>query len=207
MINDDEMFLLFPTPVMKKRFTDREFTKEEFDYLTNLDCSPHAAGNNLLSHNRCILDDPIMSSIKHFILESVNHYFTKVMGVIDCSLYITQSWTTTAMSGHAHHAHSHTNSIVSGVLYIQSDEDDNLNFIADSSSHFKLNFNYSQPTLYNAPRWWIPVKPYDLLIFPSTLAHEVTQKNKGSIRRSLAFNTFVTGNIGIYDNSNFLKLL
>ena len=92
-----------------------------------------------------------------------------------------------------HHSHNHPNSIISGVFYIDV-EDDRIEFERPQSNQFVLppkDYN-----MYNSGSWWLGVEEKSLLLFPSTLVHSVPQIHHSKTRISLAFNTFIRGYIG-----------
>ena len=107
-----------------------------------------------------------------------------------------------------HHQHDHSNSIISGVLYIDADEmTDNITFhknIYNSSPYIKIE--PSQYNLYNSENWSVSVQKQKLILFPSTLKHSVSNLTSNKTRISLSFNVFVKGTVGSTEFKNFLKI-
>jgi ectoine hydroxylase-related dioxygenase (phytanoyl-CoA dioxygenase family) len=58
-----------------------------------------------------------------------------------------------------------------------------------------LAFETDEFTPFNALEWTIPVEDNNIIIFPSTLHHYVKANSSDKNRLSIAFNTFVRGNI------------
>jgi predicted 2-oxoglutarate/Fe(II)-dependent dioxygenase YbiX len=58
--------------------------------------------------------------------------------------------------------------------------------------------------LYNSKSWWMEAKTGGLLLFPSSLTHMVQQVTADEDRISIAFNTFLKGNLG--DNKDLTEL-
>lgn len=95
--------------------------------------------------------------------------------------------------------HNHTNSILSGVLYFSEEKTSPLVF------HFPnpyLHLQYeSFLHLSDIDRFYIkhPVLPKRgmLIIFPSTILHETLTHKETHARYSLAFNTFVDGQLSV----------
>ena len=69
-----------------------------------------------------------------------------------------------------------------------------------------FNFETNEYNTWNSLTWWIPVKSGDILLFPSYLNHSVETKQDNNLRISLAFNTFVKGNIGSREGLSELNL-
>lgn len=184
---------LFPTPVGIFKL-DREFTKSELDFIYKSEKRPNMG--NITSVDSYIFNNKKLNKLHKFCLESAAEYMQKiVIPKYDIELYITQSWLNYTEPNHYHHKHSHPNSFLSGVLYISADEtNDRINFHNDQQRQIELptdNFNQ-----FNSKSWWIPVESGKLIIFPSHLSHSVDPVQSEKTRISLAFNTFIKGNIG-----------
>ena len=65
----------------------------------------------------------------------------------------------------------------------------------------KKEYNY-----WNSDTWWFSVKTGELLLFPSTLTHDVQTKEGSNTRTSLAFNVFIKGTLGSNRQLTELKL-
>jgi uncharacterized protein (TIGR02466 family) len=119
--------------------------------------------------------------------------------------YITQSWLNFIDRGEYHHKHNHANSIISGVLYINADpENDRISFFKEQYQQIKPNIlTYNE---YNCDTTNFDVSTGTLLLFPSSLNHMVETKIGENSRISLAFNVFLKGNIGESQSLNELIL-
>jgi hypothetical protein len=91
-----------------------------------------------------------------------------------------------------HNQHNHLNSFVSGVLYIQAQ--DNIMFLTDKNNFFELKVK--QFNNFNSQSFNMNVQTGDIILFPSHLTHLVPHKINKNKRISLAFNTFIKGEIG-----------
>jgi len=183
---------LFPTTVANFKL-GRDFTDDEMSFIDTLD----QRGNefNKTSTNSYVLEEEILSDLKQFCTDAVNDYFYKVYKPSeDVKLVITQSWVNYTNTNEAHHKHFHPNSVLSGVLYIQTQSDDKIVFYNPKDLPYefkKIDFNFT-----NSPSWWLPTGKASLLLFPSTLEHSVPRKETFGTRISLSFNTFWNGPIG-----------
>jgi uncharacterized protein (TIGR02466 family) len=187
---------LFPIPIMFDSLS-RNFTLDELEYFSNLEIT-----NNFLngrSVESYILDFPELSDLKKFIQDALNFYFLEIYKpTADLEIYITQSWMNVSKIGELHHSHNHPNSFISGTLYISADRKvDAIHFSkADTSL---LRIIPSDYNIYNSPSWFYNVGSGDLLLFPSTLSHNVDVVQESARRKeriSLSFNTFLKGKVG-----------
>lgn len=190
-----EVFELFPTPVMEIDL-GRDFTQEEKNIVLEYEQFTSENIGNKITDEKYVLQNNAFSKLKKDLDRCVDIYLKSViMPSQECSIYITQSWLNFTEHNQSHHPHTHPNSFVSGVLYINADEEhDNITFYKDG--RFLLDFEVIQRNKLNSDAWTIPVKTGRILLFPSHLAHEVRVKKGSNQRVSLAFNTFVKGHIG-----------
>ena len=182
------------------------FNDKELDYIKNLPTKINGGGGG----NRISLDDYLfknkeMSNIKNFCQKQIDKYFYELMNVEDqIKIYTTQAWANYNKKSESHHSHFHANSIVSGVLYVQTD---------GVKIHFErgdelwpLQLRYKKFDYFNAENWWVNSVTGKILLFPSKLAHSV-EENEGDLERiSIAINTFVKGYMGVDLDKTGLRL-
>lgn len=194
---------LFPTAIS---FFDlgRNFTEEELAFVKGLELKENTG--NKSSVNTKVLNAPELANINGFINRSVQEYFQTIYNpATDIEVYTTQSWSNVTNPGEYHHKHRHHNSFISGVLYFQVEKDvDKITFFKPDASNFWLKTKAWN--LHNSEAWYYPIETGKLVIFPSTLEHMVTITESKSPRISLAFNTFLRGDIGDEDNLTRLIL-
>lgn len=194
---------LFPTPIGFFRL-GRELTKKELAFVLGQDT--YSNQGNTTSVDRKILVTPELADIKSFVEDAMQEYFDTVYATDKkTSLYMTQSWANYTGKNQYHHKHAHPNSIVSGVFYPQADRTvDRIYFFKDGYERIKLA--PSDWNVWNSESWWYEVGSGDLILFPSNLMHMVQTKNDDNTRVSIAFNTFVKGNLGIDEELTSLQL-
>lgn len=194
---------LFPTPVGHYEL-NREFTKVELDFLLNQKNKINA-GNNVSVENY-ICRSPKLKKLTQFFNESLNDYFTTVYSPKhEVVPKITQSWVNYTKPGEYHHKHSHPNSFISGVFYIQSDEEkDKIHFYKDK--YQQIMISTEKWNQWNSESWWYEAIPKKLILFPSSLTHMVETVQAEQTRVSLSFNTFLSGYIGDEDTLTALKI-
>jgi len=158
---------------------------------------------NWVSEDLNILNTPEFATIAAQLHAVTAEYFYGVMKVnSDTELFITESWLNKTETGQKHHRHWHPNSVLSGILYLSSEGTTGKTVFIDKSYDL-LEFNYDEANVYNSKTWAITPHVGDVLIFPSSVEHMVEEYHGQTPRITLAFNTFVRGNI----NSNPLRRL
>jgi uncharacterized protein (TIGR02466 family) len=183
---------LFPTPVYVGQ------TEVDIPNLSNIEFVTMDSNNGLISKNRQILDDDLFLNLKEEIHNHIKTFQTDVLNIQDAEFYITTSWINQHNLGHFSHPHFHANSVFSGVVYLQVDNNSG-NFIFHrykNNINENLEFRYSQKNEYNSLTWGFTPCKNDVIIFPSHLVHSVTESFSSNIRYTLAFNVFVRGKLG-----------
>ena len=194
---------IFSTPIYFSKL-DRELSSEELSFIDNTKPKTYKNEGNITSNDNHILNNIEFKDLKENLDLRIQDYFDKVISPANnITPYITQSWLNYTEKNQYHHKHEHPNSLVSGVFYINCNEDfDKIKFFNEKYQTIKLetkNFN-----LWNSVSWWFPVKTGDIILFPSSLMHMVETKEGDNTRISLAFNVFVKGTIG--NNKNLTEL-
>ena len=189
---------VFPTPVyIVKR--DLELSpKDDKDIEDIIKGGLRPNSGNASSVNSYIFNSKL-KEIKQFCEQQLKIYVEKVINPKeDLDFYITQSWLNITKPGGSHHVHFHQNSIISGVFYISTEEDDKITF-SDPNAKIKIIIDLAtkEYNLWNSITWFFPVNNNELVLFPSWLNHEVEPNKKATTDRiSLSFNTFVRGTLG-----------
>jgi len=200
-----ELMNLFAVPVYKASL-GRKFTDSELEFFNSQLQQPVQAISNFSSENKYVLNAPEMGGLKKLAEEHLSEYFTTVYDTAnDAKLVITQSWLSLTGKGGSHHTHSHPNSIASGVIYISLAANDGINFYRDEDRQW-FDLKPRQQNYYNAYSYFIEAKAADIIIFPSHIKHGVREVEQDIHRVSLAFNTFISGEIGREEFSNQLRI-
>ena len=187
---------IFPTPVyitqLNRKFIDKE--NKFIDKIYKKD--NYKNEGNLTSNDTYILNSRPFNILKKELNKIIKDYCNKVLSTSNnIEPYITQSWLNYTKEGQYHHKHAHPNSIISGVLYINADKDN------DKIFFFKEKYELFRPeikeyNIWNSESWFFPIKTGDVILFPSSLTHMV--KTKEGTNTSLSFNVFFKGTIGSY---------
>jgi uncharacterized protein (TIGR02466 family) len=101
--------------------------------------------------------------------------------------------------------HSHPNSFISGVIYINAERSkDSIKFHNPSTR--QLVVVSQRYNIVNGDAWGHTVESKDIVLFPSNLPHSVEMTETDTTRVSLAFNSFLSGTLGEGHRFNELKL-
>tara|TARA_A100000171_G_C2116430_1_gene138081 strand:+ start:862 stop:1482 length:621 start_codon:yes stop_codon:yes gene_type:complete len=199
---------IFSTPIYQSSL-QRDFTDEELNFFkTNKKMTKTNLNGLTTSEDTYILNHAAMSNLKKNIYEFLLDYYEKIICTDDkVSPYITQSWLNWQEHNQGHHDHSHPNSFISGVLYINCFEDkDSIKFTKEGYEFFKF-FNLKSFNIFNSSTWTMPVKSGLIILFPSYLMHNVDKNKFQHTRTSLAFNSYIRGTIGSYKHNYELSLI
>jgi len=194
---------IFPTPIYISKL-DREITAKELSFIDKTKLDTYNNEGNTTSNNNYILNQKPFKNLKEELDLKVQDYFDKVISPSNnITPYITQSWLNYTETNQYHHKHIHPNSLVSGVFYINCQEEhDKIKFFNDNYKTIKLEIK--DWNIWNSESWWFSVKTGDIILFPSSLTHMVETKEGDNTRISLAFNVFIKGTVG--NNKNLTEL-
>ena len=193
---------LFPTPLYINNI-DNPLINHQKDYLLNLPKIQNMG--NLRSESGYIFEYSLFAELKKTIDEHIKEYVNIVYPGSNLNVYITQSWANYTEPNEFHHKHSHPNSFISGVFYVNAiKNEDMIKFYKDLPFIYQINHN--QPNNYNSGDVAILVETGDLVLFPSNFTHNVPLTTSKETRVSVAFNTFIRGNIGDENSSTALYL-
>ncbi len=195
---------IFPTPIYISKI-NRELTIKELSFIDKTKLDVYKNEGNTTSNDNYILNTKAFKNLKEELDLKVQDYFNKVISPANnITPYITQSWLNYTETNQYHHKHTHPNSLVSGVFYINCHEEhDKIEFFNDNYKTIKLEVK--DWNIWNSESWWFPVKTGDIILFPSSLNHMVETKKGDNTRISLAFNVFIKGTIG--NNKNLTELI
>ena len=184
--------LLFPMALYKAKVS-HTFSKEEVDKIKN---GKYTEGNNRTysDFDFRFLDNPIFTKLKKELQVHVDNY-AKDIFKYDSEIYITQSWLNFNPPGSSHTVHTHSNSVFSGVYYITLPKGAPFLTFYSPIKHM-FHFEPTEYNSYNANVWTVALEETDVVIFPSTIQHEVLTNNSSEDRICIAFNTFVRGYVG-----------
>ena len=190
---------LFPIPLYITKRDSNLSPKEKKEIKKIIDKEGlYANVGNSATINSYIFNGKL-NKIKKFCEQHIKLYVKDVIcPKEELDFYITQSWINVNKPGEFHHNHFHTNSIISGVFYVSTEEDDRIIFEHPNIRLKQLiKFEPKEFNLWNSSNWFFPSITNELVLFPSWLNHKVEPNEKATTDRiSISFNTFVRGNLG-----------
>jgi uncharacterized protein (TIGR02466 family) len=206
-MNEPVIYSIFPTPIYTTKI-DRKFTKQELQFVKEQ--KKHCTNNegNINTKDNYILNRKQFKNIKKILDKHCKDYLDRVIcSKNNIELYITQSWLNYTEANQFHHKHAHPNSVVSGVLYFDSDINNDKILFSHSKGYQQIEpqIDKTKFNLWNSGTWFFPVETGNLFMFPSSTTHQVETKKGNNTRISLAFNTFYKGSIG--SNLNLTELI
>jgi hypothetical protein len=186
---------------------DFDHIHQEFDQLAWKDNV-----SNKVSIDMEFFEKEHYANTKQVILNNCKEYLNHTLNLSHFydDLVMTNSWGNVTDPGHSHHDHMHPFSIVSGVIYLD-DNPSNLNLYVESympEVPYFITKNKSFVSLKSLLND-IQAKPEDhnnlkhhMVLFLSNSSHFVEPVTEECPpRRSIAFNTFWKGLVGVQDEA------
>jgi uncharacterized protein (TIGR02466 family) len=187
---------VFPIPVAVTEL-GRDFTDTELSFINSALKSTMPNSGNSISTDKHIVRNPEMKDLESFILDKLNIFLSETNPPKDNGpeIYITQSWLNFVKQNEHHHFHYHPNSFISGVFYIDAKLNNDKIWFTNPRMP-AIQYPTDNWTIFNSEECFFAVNTGTLLLFPSYLMHQVKTKIENENRISLAFNTFLKGNLG-----------
>ena len=198
---------IFATPIYK---SDNLYnlSESELNVLNNLKMKPNRAGNEVSVEKEIFENHKQLSELKKWCMKHVS-FFAEQLGVDkNCEVYITQSWLNINPPKKGHHTHMHPNSIFSAVFYVEGVNSPTYFYRYDDRSSFG-NFTFydkHKGNPFTANKVGVLNEPGRLILFPSSLVHDVDINKGNSNRKTISFNTFIKGEFGDYDELTKIKI-
>lgn len=196
------VYPLFSTPVYVNNVGD--FQKPDVKALQYTSTIPTGGTYNFSSSvNKNVLELSSYAHVKTIVMKEVEFYARQILAVNEkIEFYITDSWINVHRRGQSAGPHMHHNSLVSGVLYLNTPaKSGDIVFHRDVLSLVPfppaLNLDMDRFNMYNCKSWGYTPKTNDICLFPSVVSHSVDVSESDDERWSLAFNVFVRGEFGM----------
>lgn len=199
---------LFAIPLLEAIIEVPEGSKE---FIKNVEYKRFPVDNGFGTPNKFLLDLPELKELRMKIMQTCQHYIYQILQVDpSADFQITNSWAVKHIKGDESGAHGHANSILSGVLYIQTDDlSGDILFVKDKSYYNlftpTVEVPFTEHNSFNAQGWAVRPRNNLLILFPSTLQHSVYPSRSEQERYAVAFNLFAFGKFG-YDQVTQLHI-
>jgi uncharacterized protein (TIGR02466 family) len=200
-----DLMNMFATPLYRASL-GRSYTEEELNFFREALADCVESISNFSSRDKDVLNNPVLHGLRDILQQHLDEYFKTIYNTSNkVSLKITQSWLTLSRQGESHHAHTHPNSVASGVLYINLAENDGISFHRNEDNlwHELLP---AEENYFNAKRYFINTAVGDILLFPSHVRHGVREVSDPIERVSLSFNSFFEGELGNKEFATAVKI-
>lgn len=199
---------LFATPLYRSNLG--YLPKDISDCIKNLEFERTPIDVNFYSVNKYVLDLEELKILKNKIMEHVNFFVYEFLGVKENMKFnIENSWVNKYLKNDSSPEHFHGNSLISGVYYIEVDENTGpISFFKDKTHYnlwtetIRVDFKYQDKdsnrssNFYNSQSVQFYPQKGDIVLFPSLLNHDVAPNESDTVRYSLAFNVFPRGTAG-----------
>lgn len=184
---------LFPIPL--GMFDLEPISESVILHLKNLEVIKNLG--NYRSMRSDLHHDHEMHELFKTVTEHCQNFFNTIYQPLnENEIYITSAWCNYTEKGQIHHTHKHSNSFISGVIYLQTTTDDSVEFYSPYNDREIIDVCNKEYNLYNSSSWEIPVYDNLLILFPSWIYHSVPIKSTTGTRIALSFNTFLRGLVG-----------
>lgn len=199
---DDSLLKLFPVPVYSVQLNGDDFLEEEnFLKKVFMKNSKDVDYKGVIlrtdfTTNYFYLNYPEVVRMKEAFQKYLQIFMNNVMGITGTAT-ITFSWLNLLTKDRTIPAHTHSNSIITGVYYFQVPDNTSITFhktMNYSSPQFELDpvtrcrdyFSSSECAFQTVS---IPIKRGMLLLFPANLSHSVKRVDSDDLRWSLGFDS------------------
>jgi len=162
---------------------------------------------SLRTANTYLHKDPKYKIFYDWILECLRQVHFD-LGVYSQRLDLTQCWSNRTLKGQNLHPHTHPNSFISGIYYLNSCSTPT-QFAFESIwynkwKHLPISLVRQESKLMTYVN--VNSNAGDLVIFPSSILHRVDTHNTDEERYTISFNSFPSGQIGNEDELNKVTL-
>jgi len=199
-----DLFRLFSTPVFvgKLGLNTKEILKVKTDiekekYILNANKSAER------SEDVHILDKKKFKFLKDKINELFDIYKNDVFKYQNTNMIMTTSWIAKVQSARVGDYHNHTNSMFSGVYYINTTKNSGSITFNSFPVHRQIQPSINDPieyTIDNSPQYTFYPENDMILLFPSHTYHKIQVNESDETRYSIAFNYMPYGETGGEDS-------
>ena len=153
---------------------------------------------------KTVLKDRKFKYLKNILMKEFYFYSKNILHYTN-DFKITTSWFTKATKNQGSNYHNHSNSMISGVLYLNCGKGSAISF-----ENFKkdkmFNLTPEKYDIYNSDEYRFETSDGMLVFFPSETYHRIVNNKSNKIRYSLAFNLIPIGPIGEETNDSFVNI-
>lgn len=156
--------------------------------------------SGLTSEDKYILNKPQYFDLKNQIMNALLFYNQEYLKY-KTSFKMTTSWIAKTLNNTSSALHNHTNSFLSGVLYLQAEKNCG-DIVFENMNICGIQIDVEEDTIYNTNKFQFVPSSGVLIFFPSRMYHKILNNNSNKERLSIAFNFMPDGETG-YEDSKF----
>ena len=204
-----DLVLLFPIPVY---FNDLNLPNEDVNFVMEQAYIRTDAQNGFLTLNKHILNTPQLKNLKEKIHKHIQIFMYEKLKVSPKMKFkILNSWGLKHVKGDYALPHTHTNSLISGIVYLKTLKKGG-KLIFHKNKMWENIFprciwaEYTEYNFITGEDFTVAPKPGAIILFPSSLNHSVTQNQSDENRYSLAFNIYTEADLGLQKNIDELSI-
>lgn len=187
---------LFAVPIFKD---DLSVSSTHREFCRKLSMRHDEPGNFEITTDSRVLNMPELSDLKSSAQSAMDTYIRDILHIPQrVRLNITTSWYTTMTDRSRISNHFHGHSLFTGVIVFDASPGSRLILTMESPPIVPkmFEFDYTEFNIFNSKSWWLDLEPSNIYIFPSTINHSAELIEKDTSMNLLAFDTFISGNIG-----------
>jgi uncharacterized protein (TIGR02466 family) len=174
------------------------------EHLQTLEYKRVGSDNGYGTLDQQIFNHPELQGLHQQVLSHIGKYVTELQVDPNVQFYVNCSWGVYHNKGDWAHSHDHNNSLLSGVVYIDVDDDSgSLSFHKDWQTLFPNAIcpSFTGDNVFNSNQAMLTPVSGEIVIFPSHVMHSVSESKSDKTRRCVAFNVFAKGIIN--DGSDY----
>ena len=151
-----------------------------------------------------VLEEKQHKQLKSIINAEIKNYANNIMKY-DADFLITTSWFTETDIMEQSQYHQHQNSFISGVLYLNVNEDSGSITFEDFRDE-QIKVSCTEYNVLNGNSYTVQPVNGLILLFPSKMWHIVNKNKSEHKRNSLAFNVMPVGTVGVPTADSHMRI-
>ena len=182
--------------------------QEDINCVINSEYERVHVDNGFRTKDNYLLNNKNLKNLKEKIHNELNNFVYNQLKIKNNYKFtMLNSWGMKHVKNDWAQSHYHSNSFISGVVYLKTNKNSG-HFIFNKNSSWNnifsncLKFEYVEYTQENSDQWFILPEEGNIILFPSFLEHSVSQNKSDEDRYCCSFNFYPNVVIKNNDLSN-----